>query len=150
LVSTTFVFARALAKMWNCEPNGKDASDALRCAERMISALDVWNGERKQQGEMPLAIGIGVNCGPAVIGDVGSKQSLSLTVIGDTVNTASRLQELTRCLGSPLVAAEAIVNAINAAPSPDSVEPLVGLRDQGERTLRGRSASVRIWTWLRR
>jgi adenylate cyclase len=132
------------------EPNGEDASNALRCAERMIAALDVWNGERKQQGEMPLAIGIGLNCGPAVIGDVGSEQSLSFTVIGDTVNTASRLQGLTRSLETPLVAAEAIVKAINAAPSPDAAELLVGLRDQGEHTLRGRSAPVRVWTWLNR
>jgi class 3 adenylate cyclase len=68
------------------EPNGNDAAAALRCAARMIAALDVWNGERKQQGEMPLAFGIGLNCGPAVIGDVGSEHSLSFTVIGDTVN----------------------------------------------------------------
>jgi adenylate cyclase len=130
------------------EPSGEDAANALRCAERMIAALDVWNGERKQQGEMALAFGIGLNCGPAVIGDVGSEQSLSFTVIGDTVNTASRLQELTRSLDTPLVAAEAIVNAINATPSPDAAELLSALREQGEQSLRGRSASVRIWTWL--
>jgi len=130
------------------EPNSGDAANALRCAERMIAALDVWNSERKQHGQMALAIGIGLNCGLAVIGDVGTEQSLSFTVIGDTVNTASRLEELTRSLDTPLVAAEAIVNAINAAPSPDSAELLDGLRDQGESNLRGRGASVRIWTWL--
>jgi adenylate cyclase len=129
------------------EPNGDDATNSLRCAERMIAALHVWNGERTQQGEIPLAIGIGLNCGPAVIGDVGSKQSLSFTVIGDTVNTASRLQGLTRNLDTPLVAAEAIIQAINTARSPDAAELLVGLGDQGEHTLRGRSAPVRFWTW---
>jgi adenylate cyclase len=115
----------------------------------MITALDVWNGEREQQGETPLAFGIGLNCGPAVIGDVGSEQSLSFTIIGDTVNTASRLQGLTRTLDTPLVVAEAIVNAINVAPSPDAAELLGALCDQGEQSLRGRSAPVRIWTWLK-
>jgi adenylate cyclase len=130
------------------EPNGEDATNALRCAERMMTALDVWNGERKQQGEIPLALGIGLNCGPAVIGDVGSERSLSFTVIGDTVNTVSRLQALTRSLDTPLVASEAIVRAIEAAPSPDAAELLAALRDQGEHAVRGRSAPVHLWTWL--
>jgi adenylate cyclase len=130
------------------EPNGHDAASALRCAARMIAALDVWNGERKQKGEMPLAFGIGLNFGPAVIGDVGSEQILSFTVIGDTVNTASRLQGLTRSLNTPLVVAEAIIDAINATPPPDAAELLAGLREQGEQALRGRSAPVRVWTWL--
>jgi adenylate cyclase len=129
------------------EPSAEDAANALRCAERMIAAFDVWNNERKQQGETPLAFGIGLNCGPAVIGDVGSEQSLSFTVIGDTVNTTSRLQGLTRTLDTPLVAAEAILNAINAAPSPDAAELLGALCEQGEQSLRSRSAPVRIWTW---
>jgi adenylate cyclase len=131
------------------EPSDEDAANALRCAERMITALDVWNGEREQQDETPLAFGIGLNCGPAVIGDVGSEQSLSFTIIGDTVNTASRLQGLTRALDTPLVVAEAIVNAINAAPSPDAAELLGALRDHGAQSLRGRSAPVRVWTWLK-
>src|SRR6266852_6144258 len=74
----------------------EDAANALKCAELMIAALAEWNIERGQQGEQKLAIGIGVYYGPAVIGDVGSEHSLSFTVIGDTVNTASRMQGLTR------------------------------------------------------
>jgi adenylate cyclase len=125
----------------------EDAANALRCARRMIAALDRWNGERTEQSEAPLAIGIGLNYGPAVIGDVGSRHGLSFTVIGDTVNTASRLQGLTRSLDTPLVAAEAIVAAIRAAPAPDATELLAGLCERGEQILRGRSAPVHIWTW---
>jgi adenylate cyclase len=113
----------------------------------MIAALKSWNGERQGRDEAPLAIGIGLNYGPAVIGDVGSQHGLSFTVIGDTVNTASRLQGLTRSLDTPLVASEAIVAAIRAAPAPDATELLAGLCEQGAQTLRGRSAPVHIWTW---
>jgi adenylate cyclase len=107
----------------------------------MLDALDGWNTEREAAGEPRLAIGIGLNYGPAVLGDVGSEQSLSFTVIGDTVNTASRLQGLTRTLQTPLVAASAVVQAIEAAAVPQR------LRNYGEYELRGRSAPVRIWTW---
>jgi adenylate cyclase len=80
-----------------------DAANALICADMMLGALDRWNAERTRAGETALAIGIGLNYGPAVLGDVGSEHSMSFTVIGDTVNTASRLQGLTRTLKTPLV-----------------------------------------------
>src|SRR5437764_3490857 len=127
-------------------PGPEDASNALRCADRMVAALGTWNAERVGRGQPPLAIGIGLNHGPAVVGDVGSEHSLSFTVIGDTVNTASRLQALTRSLETPLVAGGALVEAIAAAPTAEATELLERLQDQGEQVLRGRSGAVRIWT----
>jgi adenylate cyclase len=124
----------------------EDAANALRCADLMIAALAAWNIERRQQGEQPLAIGIGLNHGPAVLGDVGSEHSLSFTVIGDTVNTASRLQGLTRTLETPLVVGDALVSAIAALPPGIAAELIGELEDQGEQALRGRSGPVRIWT----
>jgi len=59
----------------------------------MLAALERWNAERAEAAEPALAIGIRLNYGAAVIGDVGSEQSLAFSVIGDTVNTASRLQD---------------------------------------------------------
>jgi adenylate cyclase len=123
-----------------------DAANALRCANGMLAALDVWNCERAERGEPALSIGIGLNYGPAVMGDVGSDQGLSFTVIGDTVNTASRLQGLTRDLKTPLVVADAIVSSIDGAQSPELKMLLASLLDQGEQALKGRSGAVRIWT----
>jgi adenylate cyclase len=123
-----------------------DAANALRCANGMLAALDVWNCERIERGEPALSIGIGLNYGPAVMGDVGSDQGLSFTVIGDTVNTASRLQGLTRDLKTPLVVADAIVSSIDGAQSRELKMLLASLFDQGEQALKGRSGAVRIWT----
>jgi adenylate cyclase len=128
------------------KPGAEDAANALRCADRMLQALAAWNGQRTARGEPALSIGIGLNCGPAVVGDVGSDQGLSFTVIGDTVNIASRLQGLTRDLDTPLVVADAIVATVNGASSPEARTLLARLHDRGERTLKGRSAAVRIWT----
>src|SRR5205814_4789016 len=60
-------------------PSDDDAANALICADRMVAALDCWNAERVQHGQAPLAIGIGLNYGPAVLGDVGSEHSMSFT-----------------------------------------------------------------------
>ena len=78
--------------------SGGANSNVLRCADVMITTLAAWNIERAAAGEPPLASGIGLNYEPAVIGDVSGGQSLSFTVIGDTVNTASPLQRLTAAL----------------------------------------------------
>ncbi len=123
-----------------------DAVNALRCADMMIAAVAVWNGERKRAGEPGLAIGIGLNFGSAVVGDVGSEQGLSFTVIGDTVNTASRLQGLTRKFGVPLVVGDPLVAAIAASPAEGAAQLLATLHDKGEQALRGRNEPVRVWT----
>jgi adenylate cyclase len=128
------------------ETSTKDAANALRCADMMLSALDCWNEERQARGEPRLAIGIGLNYGQAVLGDVGSEHSFSFTVIGDTVNTASRLQRLTRSLETPLVVGDPLVSAVNSAGG-DAACTLTGrLQDQGEQALRGRAGMIRIWT----
>ena len=126
--------------------SANDAANALACADRMLDALDGWNEEREPKGEARLAIGIGLNYGPAVVGDVGSEHSMSFTVIGDTVNTAARLQTLTRTLGTPLVVGGPLIESVKAR-SPEIAAKLVDqLQDQGEQSLRGRGGPVRIWT----
>jgi len=112
----------------------------------MLEALDRWNVERIRDGEAPLAIGIGLNYGAAVLGDVGSEHSMSFTVIGDTVNTASRLQALTRTLGTPLVIGGPLVDAVRAGTSESGAVLASQLQDHGQQLLRGRASPVRIWT----
>jgi adenylate cyclase len=123
----------------------RDAGQALRCADAMLAALDDWNRERAAAGEPALGMGIGVNYGPAVIGDVGSERSMSFTVIGDTVNTASRLQTLTRTLHTPLLVGDAVVRSARSHPQDGLAEILDRLRDGGEQAVRGRDGMVRVW-----
>jgi adenylate cyclase len=128
------------------EATVEDAANALKCANMMLKVLECWNEEREARGEPPLAIGIGLNYGPAVLGDVGSEHSFSFTVIGDTVNTASRLQRLTRSLETPLVVGDALVDAVKSGASETAAALGVQLHDRGEQALRGRMGPVRIWT----
>lgn len=87
-----------------------------------------------------------LNYGPAVLGDVDSEHSMSFTVIGDTVNTASRLQGLTRTLKTPLVVGGPLVDAIRAGSCETSGSLVSQLQDQGEQALQGRTGAVRVWT----
>jgi len=123
-----------------------DPANALLCAVGMTSAINAWNMERQGQGEPPLRIGIGLNYGPAVVGDVGGGKAFSFTVIGDTVNIASRLQRLTRSLDTPLVAGGSIVSAAKGSLVPEVQDFLDRLHDRGDQALRGRSEPVSIWT----
>jgi adenylate cyclase len=123
-----------------------DAANALNCAERMLEALERWNHEREGKGEARIDIGIGVNHGPVVLGDVGSEHSMSFTAIGDTVNTAARLQTLTRSLDTPLVVGDSVVQAVRAWSPEIAAERIGRFEDRGEHNLRGRTSAVRIWT----
>lgn len=64
---------------------------ALRTALGMMRALQAFNAEREAEGKEPIAIGIGINYGLVVAGNLGSVKQLSYTVIGDEVNLASRM-----------------------------------------------------------
>jgi adenylate cyclase len=140
-----FIGDAMLATFGVPEASGHDASDALRCAKRMIVALARWNEDRNKESLPPLAMGLGLNYGPAVIGDLGNEHGMAFTVIGDTVNTASRLQEASRGFDTPLVVSDALVQAIGDA-SDEAAQVLRWLRPVGEQRLRGRERGISVWT----
>ena len=135
-----------LAVFGATEASPNDAASALNCAEMMLQTLERWNHEREEKGDARLDIGIGLNYGPVVLGDVGSEYGMSFTAIGDTVNTAARLQVLTRSLKTQLVVGDSVVRAIQALSPEVAAERIGGLEDLGEHSLRGRASPVRIWT----
>ncbi|MEA1997049.1 MAG: adenylate/guanylate cyclase domain-containing protein, partial [Gemmatimonadota bacterium] len=68
-----------------------DTRRAVGCALAMLKALEMFNTRRKKSGKFPLAIGIGLNRGPVISGNIGSTRHMDYTVIGDAVNLASRI-----------------------------------------------------------
>jgi adenylate cyclase len=82
----------AVMAQWGAPIGSPDDADrAMRAALEMMEALDVLNERWRVQGRPMLEIGIGLNYGEAFAGNIGSERRLEFTVIGDTVNTASRL-----------------------------------------------------------
>ncbi len=74
----------------------KDAQHAVSTALAMKRSLIKLNADWKSRGMKELAFGIGINHGEAIVGNLGSAEKMELTVIGDAVNTASRLEGLTK------------------------------------------------------
>lgn len=125
----------------------KDARNALSCAYKLLDAQQVWNLARSERGMSPIRIGIGLNYGPVVVGDVGTEEYVEFTVIGDTVNTASRLQQATRTLQCDLVVGQNLVDAVKDEHGcEDATDLLERLRPHGDLTIRGRKQAVGIWT----
>jgi len=126
----------------------KDVSNALFCAYDLLSAAQHWNNGRAAKGMPAINIGIGLHYGPVVLGDAGSEEYVEFTVIGDTVNIASRLQQATRALQCDLVVGRALVDASKQEDEAAVAIDLLGrLHPHGDLAIRGRSRSVAVSTF---
>jgi len=115
-----------------------DADRALAAAREMDTALAVLNRELAAEGRPTLAFGIGINTGPVVAGNMGSKTRLNYTVIGDGVNLASRIEGLTKdpAYNTRIIISEATLRAVKHPPP---------VRELGEVTVKGKQQAVRIY-----
>ena len=107
------------------------AARALAAAQDMLKFVQELRRERQPD----LRIGIGVHSGPLAVGCLGSGLRLEFTFIGDTVNTASRLESMTKKAGVPLIVSDETVARIESPP------PLTPL---GEVDIRGRTQRLEI------
>lgn len=115
---------------------GNPASQALDAARRMSLNLAEMNASFGEELQAPLRIGIGIHYGPAIVGEMGFGTIHTLTAVGDTVNTASRLETATKELNCQLVVSETLVKA---AEIPGEIGKI------HEIELRGRSATLHVY-----
>jgi adenylate cyclase len=92
---------------WNAPREQPDhAGLACRAALDMVDELNTLLASWSHRGLPPLDIGVGINTGPMVVGNMGSRERLAYTVIGDAVNVASRLQNLNKQFGTHVLTTE--------------------------------------------
>jgi adenylate cyclase len=99
---------------------------ALDAAAASLSGTEALNQVLAQEGRAPLAFGIGLHLGELEFGNIGTRDRLDFTVIGPAVNLASRLQELTKLVGAPILASAAF-----AAEASRTLHHLGGRRVRG-------------------
>lgn len=106
---------------------------ALEMERELVSLKEKFRKERA----LEFRIGIGINTGVAIVGNIGSQQKMEYTAIGDTVNTAARLESATKDLGADIVLSESTQAA---------VRDKFALQDLGEIHVKGKAHPLHVYS----
>ena len=112
------------------------ARQAMRAAHLMALGLDRLNEELANDLKQPLRMGMGIHGGPAIVGEMGYRHATSVTAIGDAVNTASRLETMTKDYGAQLVVSREVAELAGIDMS---------AYEQHEVAVRGREEPMQVY-----
>ncbi len=123
---------------WNAPiENAKHREMAVKSALEMTVALAELNMHLQAEGLPQINIGIGINTGDALVGNMGSDQRFDYSVIGDPVNLASRLESSSKTLGKTIVIGEDTRNTIEAIYPFEYIDSI---------TVKGKTESIKVYT----
>jgi len=103
---------------------------------KILKVVNNLSREYAKRGYRPLDVGVGINTGEMIVGTVGSVKRLDYTVIGDSVNVAARLQELTRKYKNRMIISETTYEA---------VKDIINVKQLGQVPVKGRKGKVTIY-----
>ena len=106
----------AIMAFWGAPIKTSDhAMSAVLTAFDMRVQLEVFNQSLASKGTTPLNMGVGINTGDVILGNIGSEKKLDYTIIGDNVNLASRMEGLTKQYGSPILITESTYDQVKSS-----------------------------------
>jgi len=135
----------AIMAFWGAP--GRHEDDALQSVLAgldMIDAVNVFNEKQRGMGKPEFHIGVGINYGEVTVGNIGSERKMDYTVIGDSVNLASRMEGLTKTYHSELLISEYVYEEMRRAKIP-ATEPL-NFRLLDTVAVKGKTRGVKIYT----
>ena len=128
----------AIMAFWGAPIDDPDQADrAVKTALAMRMSLSKLNEELRTAGDPEIRIGVGIFTGKAVVGNVGSSDRFDYTVMGDTVNVASRLEGLNK---------EYKTDIIVGQTTKDKVRASVNFKSLGTANVKGRAEAISIYT----
>jgi adenylate cyclase len=126
------------------EPKPDDAARALAATQHLLDILSDWNLDLEAAGHEPVRLRIGLHYGPVIAALLGGERQGQITVAGDTVNVASRLQEMGKENKAAIVASAEFVASVRKA---DRDDMLTGMRRLADQLVRGRNETIDLWLW---
>lgn len=125
------------------ERTSQDATQALACAHAMIENLAIYNAQQGLLGVPPIVIGIGIDYGSVVMGNVGTDRNLNFMMAGKSTKTAIRLKELCTQYQADICMSQLFREAVRRE---NPANPLLeGFTALGPKRLLGFKDSIRIW-----
>jgi adenylate cyclase len=118
-------------------------SDAIKASVEMHQELQLYNIKREQKNRAPIRIGIGLHAGPLIMGITGDHQRMDATTISDTVNTAARVESLTKYYGVNILLTESCVSKLHT-DSKSKLYDNFKLRFLGKVQVKGKKQAVKI------
>jgi adenylate cyclase len=120
------------------EREDEAASQALAGALALLERVQDAEADRAAPDVPAVSIGIGLHLGDVVVGAIGDQRRLEFTVVGDEVNVASRIEQMTKISGYPILASHDVFRAARHSPGSN-------WHDLGQTALRGRETTVGLW-----
>jgi adenylate cyclase len=116
------------------------AQNAVRCGDEMIKKVNQLQDKWLEEGKPKMEIGVGINTGEVFVGNIGSEKRLEYTVIGDTVNIASRIENYNKVYKTNFLISSSTYSCVSA---------LADVIKISEVTIRGKSQKMDIYEVLR-
>ena len=117
------------------------AARACRAALAMRAAVAADNARRRDEGAAPVRVRVGLHTGLVIVGNIGAPGRINYTIVGDTVNTANRLEQLAKEVAPDETDVAILLSGATAGAAGDAIHPI----DAGTRPIRGREHEVALY-----